>query len=33
LAVKNAWLGCLNITIGKLHEYFDVGTISVSAYA
>ena len=23
LAVKNAWVGCLNITIGKLHGYFD----------
>jgi len=23
MAVKNAWVGCLNITIGKLHEYFD----------
>jgi hypothetical protein len=33
LVVKNAWVGCLNITIGTLHVYFDVGTISVSAYA
>ena len=22
LVVKNAWVGCLKITIGKLHEHF-----------
>ena len=31
--VKNAWVGCLNITIGKLHEYFDPeGTLRGGRY-